>query len=87
MADEENDHGDDSEDFVSVEEIANILSDILGNLIKKPQALRRFIMEDNLFVLIRAFLYKPTPEFQKDMESNTSMTRYDLIWKRRYGYG
>ncbi|KAJ2958896.1 hypothetical protein NQZ79_g5615 [Umbelopsis isabellina] len=82
MADEENDHGDDVDDFVSVEEIANILSDILGNLIKKPQALRRFIMEDNLFVLIRAFLVKPTPESDQVLESDTSITRYDLIWKR-----
>ncbi|CAM0141774.1 unnamed protein product [Umbelopsis sp. WA50703] len=82
MEHEMNNHGDDLDDFMSVEDIANTLSDILGNLIKKPQALRRFIMEDNLFVLIRAFLVKPTPENEQTFRSDSSITRYDLIWKR-----
>jgi hypothetical protein len=85
MEHEMNNHGDDLDDFMSIEDIANTLSDILGNLIKKPQALRRFIMEDNLFVLIRAFLVKPTPENEQTFRSDSSITRYDLIWKRRYG--
>lgn len=87
---EEGEHeaDDESDHFSSVSDIAGILADILKNLIHKPQALRRFIMEDNLFVLLRAFLTKPAMVAESDSEAPSDMSedlpQYDLVWKRKY---
>jgi hypothetical protein len=86
----ENEIGEESDSVTSVAETANILTDILRNLIQKPQALRRFVVEDNLFVLLRAFLTKPAIHSDSNLESSidtrTETTKYDHMWKKWYEF-
>jgi hypothetical protein len=81
-----NENDDGSDDFVPVADVANVLGDILHNLIQKPQAFRRFVAEDNLFVLIRAFLSKPLGKISGAFSEHDAVAdpRLDLKWKKRY---
>lgn len=86
----ENEVDKEADIVASVAEIAEILADILRNLICKPQALRRFVVEDNLFVLLRTFLSKPNIPHEANLETSVDAggekTKYDLMWKKWYVY-
>jgi hypothetical protein len=88
LKDMENEVDKESDTVVSVAETADILADILRNLIRKPQALRRFVVEDNLFVLLRTFLTKPNipneQSLEEAMDGDGEQTKYDLMWKKWY---
>ncbi|KAI9289228.1 hypothetical protein BC943DRAFT_300701 [Umbelopsis sp. AD052] len=84
LKDMESEVDTESDTVASVSETADILADILRNLVWKPQALRRFVVEDNLFVLLRTFLTKPNipSEAILDISADGEQTKYDFMWKK-----